>query len=164
LFPFGEKCFTRAADIFKAAVDILGIEYGYFYVRDSFCLPEGFSTGVSPAFIMLNDADEDLLRWAWFSESYWSHPSPPLRDVFQINLVSSRHHGPDNKACSLSEWIAAERGRGALTPMGNDRFLWTLTDAEMFNIRPILAASGRLFASPPRAYRDLDLSRSASFH
>jgi hypothetical protein len=55
----------------------------------------------------------------------------------------------------LSEWIPAEPRRGRLEDIGQGRWLWTLTDAEMVHVRPLLNEAGLLVSCRPRVYRDL---------
>jgi hypothetical protein len=55
----------------------------------------------------------------------------------------------------LLDWIAAKSARGQLDDVGQGRWLWTLTDAEMVAVRPVLNAAGLLVSCHPRVYRDL---------
>jgi hypothetical protein len=79
-----------------------------------------------------------------------------LRDLFEVNLVSERHTSVRIDGLGyLADWIGALPGRGNLEEIGRGRGLWTLTSAEISNIRPLLNEAGLLFSCPERVYRDL---------
>jgi len=86
----------------------------------------------------------------------WSPGQPSFRDLFQVNLISERHtREPIGSLGYLTEWIAAKPGRGQLQDVGAGRLLWSLTDAEMYDIRPLLDEAGLLMSCRDRVYRDL---------
>jgi hypothetical protein len=78
-----------------------------------------------------------------------------FRDLFQVNLLSERHRSALVDGVGLLHWIAAQSGRGRLDDIGQGRWLWTLTDAQMVAARPLLNAAGLLLSCRPRVYRDL---------
>jgi hypothetical protein len=161
IFPLGENPIETATALFQLAVDILGAEYGYYFVRDDLCFPNAYPYGIGAALgrslLSIYDSVEirDWSRYAW-DGPLWSEPWPKLRDLYQVNLLSARHTDALIPGIGrLTEWIAAQPGRGRLDDLGQGRWLWTLTDAEMFNLRPLLNEAGLLLTCRPRVYRDL---------
>ncbi len=159
-FPLDEDPVELASDLFKLSVDILGAEYGYHFVRDELCGPWLYTSGIaSPLdYSRLNDDDaQEIGGWADFvSEGrLWSGEEPMFRDLFQVNLLSERHRSALVDGVGLLHWIAAQSGRGRLDDIGQGRWLWTLTDAQMVAARPLLNAAGLLLSCRPRVYRDL---------
>jgi hypothetical protein len=159
LFPI-QQGLDVVVDLLQIAVDVLGAEYGYYFVRDDSCLPSGYSSGVSPVLDMsrLSDLEaQEISGWSKFvREGLWSGPLPCLRDLFEVNLISDRHTvAPVDGLGYLHEWIEAAPGRGRLKSLGRGRRLWALTDEELVNVRPILNDAGLLLSCNERLYRDL---------
>ncbi len=150
-----------AADLFQLSVDILGAEYGYYFVRDAFCGPEGYMCGVGTLLdgsALDRDDGRESANWADAVDEglLWSRAGPIMRDLFQINLLSERHRErPMKGGQDLMKWIAAQPGRGSVQDISKGRWLWTLTDAEMIAVRPVLCKAGWLFSCRDRVYRDL---------
>jgi hypothetical protein len=160
VFPLDENPVQLATDLFKLSVNILGAEYGYHFVRDELCGPILYTSGIaSPLdYSRLNEDDaQEIGGWADFvSEGrLWSGEEPMFRDLFQVNLLSERHRSALVDGVGLLDWIAAQSGRGRLDDIGQGRWLWTLTDAQMVAARPLLNAAGLLLSCRPRVYRDL---------
>ncbi|HUO21549.1 MAG TPA: hypothetical protein VMU59_03455, partial [Caulobacteraceae bacterium] len=145
----------------RLSVDILGAEYGYYIVRDAFCGPEGYMCGI-PALLdrsVLDDDDSrEIANWSDIVHEglLWSSAGPKMRDLFQVNLLSERHiQKPIDGRLSLKQWILEQPGRGSVQEISQGRWLWTLTDAEMVAVRPVLCKAGWLFSCRDRVYRDL---------
>ncbi len=161
VWPLDEDPVNLASDLFRLAVDIMGAEYGYHFVRDELGGPILYTHGiVAPLdYKPRYDADaEEIGEWADVVSDgrLWAGPWPLLRDLFQVNLLSERHFAiPVGELGHLNLWIAAQPGRGQLESIGQGRWLWTLTDAEMVHVRPQLNAAGLLVSCLPRIYRDL---------
>ncbi len=160
VFPLDEDPAQVANDLFRLAVDILGAEYGYHFVRDEMCNPSTYCHGiVAPLdYKALSDRDgQEISDWADFVSDgrLWSGPWPLLRDLFQVNLLSERHMTPIEGLGRLTEWVPAQPGRGRLEAIGLGRWVWTLTDAEMIAVRPLLNQAGLLHSCHDRVYRDL---------
>jgi hypothetical protein len=159
-FPLDEDPVKLASDLFLLSVDILGAEYGYHFVRDALCGPWFYTYGISAPLdykpLSYDDAME-VEDWAELvaKGGIWSSSGPMLRDLFQVNLLSQRHRAALVDGVGLLDWIAARPGRGQLDDIGQGRWLWTLTDAEMVAVRPLLNAAGLLVSCRPRVYRDL---------
>ncbi len=49
-FPIDGDPIKTASDLLQLSVDILGAEYGYYFVRDDFCGPEGYMCGTTDSF------------------------------------------------------------------------------------------------------------------
>jgi hypothetical protein len=101
---------------------------------------------------------EEIGGWRDFVREgrLWTGPWPLLRDLFQVNLISKRHTSlPIEGLGYLTDWIGARPGRGRLEDVGEGRWLWILTDAELFDTRPLLYEAGLLFSYQKRVYRDL---------
>ena len=161
VFPLADEPIKKGAELLRLSVEILGAEYGYFFVRDDLCAPcqyvHGMGTGLDHG--PLNRAEsDDIGYWGILvgEGRLWTAKQPLFRDLFQVNLLSERHtSAPIEGLGYLHEWILAQPGRGWLEDVGPGRFLWTLTDAEMVDVRPILNEAGALFSCRERVYRDL---------
>jgi hypothetical protein len=159
LFPLTDQPIERACELFEIAADLLDAEYGYFFVRDEHAFPSGYAYGISAPLdrLLTNPEKREIGQWSRFKScELWSAPWPLLRDLYQINLLSARHLQVSAPGIGdLAEWIGARPGRGRLEDIGQGRALWTLTDAEMFNLRPLLHRAGLLVSCVDRVYRDL---------
>ncbi len=155
-----------ASRLLTTAVHMIGAGYGYYFVRDELCSPMDYASGGTSSL----DCDrfeyeesQEGVAWKTFkkSEKFWSKGPPTLRDLYQINLLSERHtREPIGELGYLTEWIAAKPGRGQLEDIGQGRLLWNLTDAEMYDIRPLLNEAGLLLSCRDRVYRDLPYARN----
>lgn len=160
VFPLDEHPLEEAVELFQLAVDILGAEYGYYFVRDDLCFPGAYPLGIGAPLDYSPLATDETLEingWRRFvKRTLWTGDWPLLRDLYQMNLLSNRHtSAPIEGLGYLTEWIAAQPGRGRLKEMGRGRLLWTLTDAELFDVRPQLNEAGLLLSCRDRVYRDL---------
>jgi hypothetical protein len=161
LFPLTDAPAEDASELLRLAVDLLDAEYGYYFVRDQLCFPMGYAHGLSAPLDwgpLSFKEGEEVSGWRDFERegSLWTGAWPLLRDLFQVNLLSDRHTSVAIEGLGyLAEWIVARPGRGRLDDLGRGRLLWTLTDAEMFNVRPLLNRAGLLFSCRDRVYRDL---------
>ena len=161
VFPLPDDPIEKGAELLRLSVEVLGAEYGYFFVRDDLCAPcqyvHGMGTGLDHG--PLNRAESDEINyWGRLVDEgrLWTGKRPLLRDLFQMNLLSARHTStPIEGLGYLHEWITAQPGRGRLEDCGQGRLLWTLEDAEMVEVRPALNAAGLLFSCRDRIYRDL---------
>ncbi len=142
-------------------MDIIGAEYGYVFVRDRLASPMGYTHGMNAPLDFSQRYLTDMIEvGAWgdavLDGRIWSGPHPLLRDLFQVNLLSEAHMAVAFDGLGrLNDWIPAQPGRGRLDSLGEGRWLWTLTDAEMVHVRPMLNAAGLLLSCNPRVYRDL---------
>jgi hypothetical protein len=169
VFPIDGGAIDKAKDLFQLAVDILDVEYGYYFVRDAACgsnqYPYGTTGLLGGDAVALNEAQEGRNWYDVVAEGLlWSRGGPMLRDLFQVNLLSERHRlKPFDGRVDLMTWIGRQPGRGAVQDIGKKRWLWTLTDAEIVAVRPVLAKAGFIFSCHDRVYRDLpDGGRPAS--
>jgi hypothetical protein len=159
LFPWDGCAADRSCELLSLASRVLGCDYGYGFIRDEMGFPGGYVCGIGPG-LYVEEADEagqEIGAWADFKrKGGWAGTPPMLRDLFQVNLLSELHRTASIGGFgSLAEWIAARPGRGALRDIGGGRLLWTLTDREVFDVRPKLREAGLLFAYTQRVYRDL---------
>lgn len=166
LFPLDGQGPERAEILLRLAAEILGAEYGYYFVRDAFANPQFYLRGIGGPVdrSRLARADQAEARlWNEFVRSgeLWNGPWPQLRDIFAVNLLSERHLWADLEALDgrLDTWITTEPGRGRLTTVGEDRVLWTLTDDEIHAVRPVLWDATLMRTCMPRVYRDLPYAR-----
>jgi hypothetical protein len=161
LYPLRDPNPDRAIELLRLAVDILGAEYCYYFVRDNLCGPSGYPYGLSPALDyspFLDEEGEEISGWADFvgEGRLWTGKWPIFRDLFEVNLISERHtQTPIEGLGYLIDWIGAKPRRGRLEAVGEGRWLWILTDAEMVEVRPVLNDAGVLFSCAERVYRDL---------
>jgi len=162
IFPISGPGLGKAVELFGLAVDILGAEYGYYFVRDELCFPTGYPYGLSPVLDHNGKRpDKEAVEfgdWADFvgEGRLWTGQWPIFRDLYEVNLISDRHaRTPIEGLGYLLDWIAAQPGRGRLESVGEGRWLWILTDAEMAEVRPRLNEAGVLLSCSERVYRDL---------
>jgi hypothetical protein len=161
IFPVLAGSETRAAELLRLAVEMLGAEYGYYFVRDDLCGPWVYAAGIGTPldYSDLNyEDDKEIWRWRQYVKSgrLWSAEYPLLRDLYQINLISERYKIVETAGLRrLIDWIEARPGRGRLDELGRGRWLWALTDEEIFSLRPLLNEAGLLKSCRDRVYRDL---------
>lgn len=68
-----------------------------------------------------------------------------IRDVYPWNFLNSSQLGAKVEGQLLEEWIKREQGRGELTPMSDALTLWSLDDAQIARVRPVLWDAGVIF-------------------
>ena len=168
LFHLTDRPIDDTCELLRLAVQVLGAEYGYGFLRDDLCFPAAYCQGVgwiSSEFTETNRREsEEIGGWRQFvtEEQLWTGPWPLLRDLFQVNLISERHTSVRIEGLGyLLDWIAADPGRGRLEDVGEGRWLWVLPDKELFDTRPLLYEAGLLFSYQKRVYRDLGLETEA---
>ncbi len=160
IFPLDEDPVLLASDLLAMAVTILGAEYGYHFIRDAECGADLYTHGISAPLgysPLAQEQRHEVANWAdaVSDGTIWSGPHPLIRDLFQVNLLSERHMATPVDGLCLRDWIVAALGRGRSDDLGQGRWLWTLTDAEMVYVRPRLNDAGLLLSCLPRVYRDL---------
>jgi hypothetical protein len=160
VFSLRDNGLEKSTELLRLAVDVLGAEYGYSFVRDDMCLPTIYPGGGFPSLDhnLAWDDPEKTSGWSDFlgAGRIWTEPWPILRDLYQVNLISERHTRTPIKGLGyLCDWISAQPVRGGLENLGDGRWLWSLRDQEMVEVRPQLDAAGILFSCSERVYRDL---------
>jgi hypothetical protein len=162
VFPFGSAGAEKAVELLRLAIDALGAEYGYYFVRDEMCFPSIYATDSGAPSL-----DHSPFTWSEVEEKHgwcdyigegrlWTEAWPIFRDLYQVNLISERHtQTPLKDLGYLLDWIGARPGRGRLEELGDGRWLWSLTDQEMVEVRPQLNAAGALYSCSERVYRDI---------
>jgi hypothetical protein len=165
IFPADGWLLETGKGLLRLAVECLQPDYGYFFVRDALCYPGNYSWGAGSPLdygrLNRDDADE-VGEWRNFTREgrLWTCEWLQLRDLFQINLFSKRRLSvPTERLGYLGDWINAEPGRGRIEEIGHERVLWILTDAEMYDIRPLLNRARLLRSARPRIYRDLPIEQ-----
>ncbi|HEY2708497.1 MAG TPA: hypothetical protein VGI95_10625 [Caulobacteraceae bacterium] len=165
IFPLAERPTVTAKTLFRLAHEILEPEYGYYFIRDELCAPNMYNEGGHAPLDYGSLDDEDaaeIAQWRDYvsSAGLWTGEQPQLRDLFEINLLSERHLAvPTERLGLLGDWIVSGAGRGRLEGIGEGRALWVLTDAEMYETRPVLSRAGLLKSARPRYYRDLPIEQ-----
>ena len=165
-FPLGGHGLDRAETLLRLAAEILRADYGYYFVRDVLAGADFYARAI-PAKTLdpgrLGRADKmeaDLWRKFVGEGELWTGPWPQLRDIFAVNLLSTRHMTDYIEPIGyLHEWITAEPGRGRLRYAADGKVLWTLTDAEVHAVRPVMWDSVVMRSCMPRVYRDLPYAR-----
>jgi len=164
-FPLYGEDFDKGEALLRLGADVLGIDYGYYFVRDAYAKPHYYAQGPGMPVdrSVLGRADRlEVDTWTKFVREgeLWTGVWPQLRDVFAANLLSERHLSAFIEPIGyLEDWITAEPGRGRLASVGNKRVLWTLTDAEIHAVRPKLWDLALTRSCMPRVYRDLPYAR-----
>ena len=160
VFPLREPDLTKATELLRFAVEVLGAEYGYCFVRDEMCFPTVYPGGgqASLDHNLARPEPEEKHGWGDFAGEgrLWTGPWPVFRDLYQVNLICERHtQTPVEGLGDLLGWINAQPGRGHLEDLGQGRWLWILSDDEMVEVRPRLNEAGILFSCKERVYRDV---------
>jgi hypothetical protein len=165
-FPLGGQGLERAETLLRLAAKVLQADYGYYFVRDVLAGANFYARAMpaktlGPGRLARADKMEAELWRKFVGEGeLWTGVWPQLRDVFAVNLLSERHLWADFEPIGhLDDWIAAEPGRGRLTPVGEKRVLWSLADAEIHTVRPDLWNLALMRTCMPRVYRDLPYAR-----
>ena len=166
VFPFDTGSFETARAILSCGVRMFGAEYGYVFVHDTYCCPEWYARGLAnnpvygrTGFLIADEIGD----WFWGCDDLiWSAGDPVLRDLFAVNLLSPAHLASRmGDGATLGDWIKGATDRGHLDEFGNDRWLWRLTDIELFNARTAMREAGLLFSKLGRVYRDLPAAYSS---
>ena len=166
VFPFDASSFEAAKAILSCAMHMFGAAYGYVFVHDVYCYPQWYARGMgnTPVYGAFGfRIAHEIPGWFWGCDDLiWSQADPVFRDLFAINLVSRAHLASslrDGEA--LGDWIRSGSDRGRLDAIGRGRWLWSLTDLELFHARAVLAEAGLLFSNLGRVYRDLSPAYSS---
>jgi hypothetical protein len=164
LFPLARGGEATASGLFRLGVDLLGAEYGYYFVRDDLCCPSNYAWGMgSPLDYSLLERDDayEVGEWRDFVREgrLWTSNPAQLRDLFSLNLLSERHLSTSTRLGRLSDWIVGGPGRGRLDEIRNGSAFWSLSDAEIHAVRPILNEAALLRSCRPRYYRDLPINQ-----
>ena len=167
VFPFDANSVEVAPAIRSSAVSTIDGAYGYAFVRDAYCYPQWYARGLPNEPFFSHVAAPlriEIGEWFWYcDERIWSPKQPVLRDLFAINLLSNDHLSSRLATGeALGDWIGHATDRGRLEPISRDRWLWSLTDLEIYHARMMLIDAGLLFSSVPRVYRDLSPAYSAA--
>ena len=165
-FPLDGTGLERAETLLRLAAEMLQAEYGYFFVRDLLAGAD-FYARAQPAkslgpgrLARAEDMEAQLWRKFVGEGELWTGVWPQLRDIFAVNLLSERHFQIGIEPIGyLHEWIDAEPGRGRLKYAADGRVTWTLTDAELHAVRPMLWDAVMMRSCMPRVYRDLTYAR-----
>ena len=167
VFPLDANSIEVAKAILACAANTIGAAYGYMFVRDVYCFPEWYAHGLPNEPFFSPDAAPirvEIGEWFWFcDECLWSRHQPVMRDLYAVNLLSDDHLASamaDGE--TLRDWIAQGSDRGRLERIGGDRWIWSLTDLEIYKARAALSDAGCLFSNLPRVYRDLSPAYSAA--
>ena len=150
VFPLREPSLAKATELLRLAVEVLGAEYGYCFVRDEMCFPTVYPGGGQACLDhnLARPEVEEKSGWDDFTGEghLWTGTWPLFRDLYQVNLICERHtQTPVEGLGDLLDWINAQPGRGLLDDLGQGRWLWILSDAEMVEVRPRLNEAGILF-------------------
>jgi hypothetical protein len=159
LFPLSPDYRQIAADLLQLASDILGCSYGYLFLRDEAGFPGGYACGMGTS-LTYHPRDfkisEEIAKWADYAvKEMWEASPPPLRDLYALNMLDADRLTAKVEGLTLADWITDKPGRGRLSEIDGSRQLWSLTDQEMYDVRPILHEAGLIFSLPDRVYRDL---------
>lgn len=165
-FPLDGMGLERAETLLRLAAQILQADYGYYFVRDILAGAGFYARGMpakalgSGRLARADSMEADLWRKFVGQGELWTGVWPQLRDVFAVNLLSARHMSSFIEPIGyLDEWITAEPGRGRLREAADGKVLWTLTDAEIYAVRPTLWDMALMRSCMPRVYRDLPNAR-----
>ena len=156
-YPFeGETRLEIAKKILSWAANSLNCIYGYYHVRDEWVLPNLYGSGISSVNLVssLDNSELNEIRdWSKFMRSnWWSKPRPPLRDIYEVNLVCESQLAREVSGEKLIDWIKLGN-RGTVEMVAPERYLWVLTADQMYHIRPALMDANVILARYERVWR-----------
>lgn len=165
VYPERADSSSQGESLLRAAVVSLDAKYGYYFVRDDAFLPRGYALGMigglAAVRIEQRQELEELARWGELIRGgYWNIAHPPLRDIYEVNLLSTQHLEREVGAATLFAWIQADPERGVLVEVTPGRFLWKLNSRQVERVRPELLLAGVLFSRHERKYRASAIPRA----
>jgi hypothetical protein len=137
--------------------------YGYAFQRPFKLGPEWYVFGYSKG-LEISSTDPIIKReeraMTLWRDAYGLPDAPykpgDMRDVYPFNWVSSVHlkrpFKLEGKAWTLEDWIVAHPQYGTLTPMGRDRWLWSVREEQRSHIRNLLQPTGLFLALLPENF------------
>ena len=145
LVPFEKKIWDglvkKTASFFKPA-------YGYGYRRLYKKGPESYPSGVSCG-MDWDDPEGDLIDcWNKKYRINSKYCTGDMRDIYQLNVLSSAHNQRMVDGMTLFDWINADTSRGTLTKVGEDLWSWWVKDEEIDLMRLVLKPTGILLCAP----------------
>lgn len=158
VYPESGNSKNVGQELLRLAARTLGAEYGYYFVRDDALLPRGYALGAIGGLAAMRIESrielDEVASWGDLTrEEYWELSNPPLRDVYEVNLLSDRHLAHCVGNTSLAEWIQGDVARGSLVELDERRWLWNLSATQIQIVRPELRLAGVLFSRHERVYR-----------
>lgn len=133
----------------------LSFEYGYVYERSLHKGADLYAVGITSG--LGNSRGETaegnaIAKWfnsvAYFQQrQQWR--SHQLRDVYEVNFLSSFHLDRIVNEKRLRDWIAESPDRGTVRDFIADRFVWTVPKSDVPKVRETLKANLSLVAYRP---------------
>jgi len=130
------------------AIKCLQPSYGIGYQRPNWLGPVNYALGMvmgsgpgSP------DRAEGLTisRWGDLGRDRRVFNDGLLRDVYPWNFLNASQLSAKIGKQRLDKWIKADKGRGELSSITESITLWSLTDTEIEQVRPVLWNAGIIF-------------------
>lgn len=143
-------------------------KYAYGFLRESkkgtFFYTCGIIVGLSSDSGRCPDADEvsRITRWGSYGVRACKSPGTvknayeigDLRDLYPWNYLTEAALNRKIEGTALLQWIQENPTRGELKPVGNEGFIWRLTDEQIAATRPAMIEADILFDPRPIEYLD----------
>jgi hypothetical protein len=155
LFCFAQNLANLDVGYFERIVRTLAAEvdlkYGIGYQRDFELGPDMYAHGmVSGLGYSPRDIAEADRIGAWMQERPGAsrHLHGCLRDVYPLNILSTRHLSRDVGKLSLEQWIQQATDRGQLVQLNNGASLWIIPDRHIADVQAKLQQAGCIIVPP----------------
>lgn len=152
--PFDKQYFTSLAKRILVAIDF---NYGIAYSRRINLGPDIYAVGMNTG---LGHSSLEKIKIAkWFNaeicfKERLDSRSNYLRDVYELNFLSSVHLSQSVNGDLLSRWIERDPAHGKLESLTKDRWVWSIDKNMISSIREVLRTNSLLVAYmndiPPR--------------
>lgn len=136
------------SSLVKDLARFCNFKYGIGYQREFKKGPEWYVSGIIGYEGNVTIEREERARIAkWHNEYFYddaNYKTGDLRDVYPYNVLTSAHLSRPAQETNLKEWIESACGRGDLTQVVDDRWLWTLKDDQIPPVQEALHQAGLL--------------------
>ena len=122
-------------------VKITGAKYGYIHQRD-FTRVVGYEWGIGSGNEYEYPDSKFLARWGKVYRSNGIYKTGDMRDIYPINIISSKHLNRDVGGQTLGEWIDCKHVRGKLVQLDKDLWSWHVEFDDIENVRESLRDTG----------------------
>jgi hypothetical protein len=152
-------------ELTQRMASLVSLQYGFAYQRPFSKGPGYYAHGIGYGRSDREEDSEELSRVGlWLIERrYGKDPQKGLklyghlpfrhldgmqRDVYPLNILTSKHLSRQIEGVSLEEWIGAGKEKGWLQPISNGVWGWIVPEGSLLSVRHALEAAGLLIARP----------------
>ena len=136
----------------RTIVQDLAPVYGIGYRREMGLGPTFYGMGQSVGLNLWgNDRAKAVRinRWNSVGMGRRVYEKGLLRDVYPWNFLTEPHLSRQVEGVSLRQWIGQGKGRGSLTSVGGDMWLWAVQEYQIERVRRAMEGAGMVFDVGP---------------